>query len=810
MQTIATKKLLLFCISFLFITTRSVSQQSPLDALNKYYNEYPEEKIYLWFNKTAYVAGETIWFKGYVFTGYELSYISSSLHIELYDAQKKLISAKLWPIISGVSEGSIDIDSKLDEGVYFIRAYTTWMLNFNDSFQYIRQLLIHNPGSPNKLSLNKGAWKTAAIPEGGSLVSGLETKVAVRRYSTDFLNTKWDGYLYEEDKPQVKIREFNALDENVALFSFTPEVSKKYLVYVKDELGNYKICPLPPVKTSGVGLSVEDLGDSITYRLRFRGVPDNGNGYQVIAEIQHLPVYHALLRRTAVEIAMSIPTRDLGNGILHVTVLDPAFQVAAERLVFLNRNKLGFDSSVLVQQAISFQPRAQNKLLLKVDSLNWLSYAIAVEDASSSLPPQQENILSALWLSSDLANPIQNAAAYFDHPGKVKFDALDALMISEKWMRYDWDDLINNRYPPLDNLPPRYLSYTGKVTKGKKLKPNEEVNLILYFPDSSTQFLQAMSDSAGNITMDNVLFMNEAKIYYQLNTKKFSAKQIDIDFQRNNQFVPYQPVLPETPFQLVVITPVERPAWLQRAGSAVSMEKEIQGKYKTLQEVVLRAKIETATEKLNEQLSSGLFSSVNEIVFDFINEQQNALGYYNILQWLQGRVAGLSIQFENGEYVPYIRGSQATLYVDEMVADPNLISSVNVTDIAMIKVIKGPFSLMSRGGGGVIAIYTARGNMRPALREPALPGNNIKGYDVVKNFFIPYYDVKSIPQPDSDTRDVLLWQSILAPTVEIDKTRAVFFNNDNSGRYKITIQGINEKGIPVYVEKIIDANQKAF
>ena len=183
MQTNTSKKLLSLLIFLLFTAARSVSQQSPVDALNKYYNEYPEEKIYMWFNKTAYLAGETIWFKGYVFSGYDLSFISSSLHVEFYDAQKKLITTKLLPIISGVSEGSIDIDKKLNEGVYFIRAYTTWMLNFNEHFQYLHQLLIYNPASSKKLAVDMTAWKLAAMPEGGSLVNGIEAKVAVRRYS---------------------------------------------------------------------------------------------------------------------------------------------------------------------------------------------------------------------------------------------------------------------------------------------------------------------------------------------------------------------------------------------------------------------------------------------------------------------------------------------------------------------------------------------------------------------------------------------------------------------------------------------------
>ena len=558
-------------------------------------------------------------------------------------------------------------------------------------------------------------------------------------------------------------------------------------------------------------MSVENAGDSIIYRLKFRDIPDNGNGYQVIADIQHQPIHLAMLKRTAAELTMSIPAKDLNNGILHLTVFDPALQVAAERLVFLNQSKLEYDSSVIAQQTISFQPRGQNKLLLKVDSVNWISYTIAVEDATASLPQQQENILSALWLSTDLINPIQNAAAYFDHPDKIKVDALDALLISEKWIRFNWSDIINNKYPPMRHLPLRYLSYTGKVTKGNKLKPKEEVNLILFFPDSSQQFLHTMSDSAGNISMDNVLFTNEAKIFYQLNTKKYSAKLIDINFERNNQFIPYQLPLPEIPFRLEAINGVDKqPAWVQRASHTVSMEKDIEDKYKTLLEVVVRSKMQTATEKLSEQLSSGLFSSNNEIIFDFVNDQQNAMGYYNILEWLQGRVAGLSVNYEDGVFVPYIRGSQATLYIDEIRTEPSLVTSINVSDIAMIKIIKGPFGLMTGGAGGTIAIYTARGNIRPAQKEPSLPNNKIKGYDIVKKFFSPYYDIKSVPQPDTDTRDLLLWQTILAPTVEIDKTRPVFFNNDSSRRYKVIIQGINEKGMPVYVEKLIEADQKAF
>lgn len=201
---------------------------------------------------------------------------------------------------------------------------------------------------------------------------------------------------------------------------------------------------------------------------------------------------------------------------------------------------------------------------------------------------------------------------------------------------------------------------------------------------------------------------------------------------------------------------------------------------------------------------------MNETIFDFVNENQHALGYTNILQWLQGRVAGLSIQYQNGDYVPYIRGSRASLYLDEMSIDAGFINSISVSDIAMIKVIKGPFALALGGGSGTIAIYTLRGNMRPAQKEPSLPNNTIRGYDLAKKFFTPDYENKSTPQPDSDTRDLLLWQPIVVPSVSPDKSMVRFFTNDSAKQIRIIVQGFTESGFPVYFEKIIEPAKKSF
>ena len=77
MQAITIKKILSCCILLFVLFIQLSSQQKPVGALEKLYDKYPQEKIYLWYNKSAYVAGETIWFKSYVFTGYDLTFIST-------------------------------------------------------------------------------------------------------------------------------------------------------------------------------------------------------------------------------------------------------------------------------------------------------------------------------------------------------------------------------------------------------------------------------------------------------------------------------------------------------------------------------------------------------------------------------------------------------------------------------------------------------------------------------------------------------------------------------------------------------------
>jgi hypothetical protein len=119
--------------------------------------------------------------------------------------------------------------------------------------------------------------------------------------------------------------------------------------------------------------------------------------------------------------------------------------------------------------------------------------------------------------------------------------------------------------------------------------------------------------------------------------------------------------------------------------------------------------VKSAEEKLNEQYCSGLFKTTDGTYFDMLDDKNStsASAYLNILDWLQGRVAGLQIyRTRYNTLLPFIRNSRAGVYVDELYRDADYLNSLPVTDIAMIKIIKGPFAGGFNSPGGVIAIYT--------------------------------------------------------------------------------------------------------
>lgn len=127
--------------------------------------------------------------------------------------------------------------------------------------------------------------------------------------------------------------------------------------------------------------------------------------------------------------------------------------------------------------------------------------------------------------------------------------------------------------------------------------------------------------------------------------------------------------------------------------------------------VISNAQSNMYLQQLDEKYASGMFRSDNAYTIVAMNDPAS-VSYFNVFQYLQGRVPGLYIyqnSFINAPFLSY-RYGQPVLFLDEMRVDAQTLSSINMNDIAIIKVFPPPFMGTFGGANGAIAVYTKDGD----------------------------------------------------------------------------------------------------
>src|SRR5579871_5957936 len=139
--------------------------------MNVYANDFPQEKVHVHFDKNLYNPGETIWFKAYLFSGNLPSSLSKNFYTELSDGNGNIIEKKVAPLYEATASGSYDIPKDIKSNHLHFRAYTVWMMNFDTSFMYEKDIRIINkiPIHRKRLVLQKPVSCSFFLREATSL-----------------------------------------------------------------------------------------------------------------------------------------------------------------------------------------------------------------------------------------------------------------------------------------------------------------------------------------------------------------------------------------------------------------------------------------------------------------------------------------------------------------------------------------------------------------------------------------------------------------------------------------------------------------
>ena len=123
------------------------------NKLQLYTEVLSKEKLYLQFDKPFYFPGDDIWFSSYLTdmkTG-KLSKHSEILYVELIDSKGSLFKKHDIILRDGLSNGEFHIDKDAAGGLYKVRAYTNWMLNFGDDYIFEKEIQIQKVVLPKLL-----------------------------------------------------------------------------------------------------------------------------------------------------------------------------------------------------------------------------------------------------------------------------------------------------------------------------------------------------------------------------------------------------------------------------------------------------------------------------------------------------------------------------------------------------------------------------------------------------------------------------------------------------------------------------------
>ena len=191
--------------------------------IHQFNSIFPQEKVYLEFDNTAYFQGETIWFKAFVTHATTLKRAPSKvLYVDFIAPTGHVIERQKLKVIAGQCDGAIIlVDAataqarekrgmlEYPSGFYEIRAYTQNMLDFSPEAIFSRVIPVYTkPKHPaefedsyviyeqnNPLIRNirdEAEEKNHKIdlmlfPEGGDLIEGLPCNVAFKATGSDAL-----------------------------------------------------------------------------------------------------------------------------------------------------------------------------------------------------------------------------------------------------------------------------------------------------------------------------------------------------------------------------------------------------------------------------------------------------------------------------------------------------------------------------------------------------------------------------------------------------------------------------------------------
>jgi TonB-dependent SusC/RagA subfamily outer membrane receptor len=774
-----------------------------LSAQTDYFQQYNEklaglrfEKVYLHTDRSIYSAGEELWFKIYLLDGKSHTPLAgaNNVYVDLVDAGGKTVIRKPYFVENGTADGSFTINDSLGTGVYTLYAYTNYLRNFGIGTFFKKEITlsrieITGAGQviaqeadtiPERVVEEKGI-ALRFMPEGGYLPENLYHKLAFRISGPGGKGINLRGVIKDQNG-SIK-DSLIATFRGMGVLSFRAEPGERYYALLNEFPADTFVLPQPADVPQFQYMGHKD--SIVEFRFRDGG-RHRGSQFYIVVKARGEILFYVPKKFNTSESIVKLHRRVFSPGINEVVLMDGNFVPLSERLVFMPG--AAHAPITLSTPKEIYSTREKTRVTFRLDDVEDRaaggSFSLAVlnlEQAGLKDIPDG-NILSYLELESEIRGGIEDPGYYFSHPYDSVKEQLDLLLLTQGWRKYIWDKAFTDSLTEMNYTREAGLTIGGRAQRLLKNTGVENGNIILMIPQEFI-LAETQTDSNGYFYFDRMVLYDSTKIVVQSRNSNNKANTRLVDAGLIYEPPPLFPPVPKE-VNLTELRNYNRNAY----------SRYVSNSYYNFDNSTILIDEVTVVHKKKEE-DDGHFRMYSQASSVIDVEEELVGGYSDLLLFLQGRVAGLLIM---GDRVS-IRGAQGSplFILDGFEIDMEMARTIPLEQVDKIEVLKDAantavFGL--RGGNGVIAIYTRRGELDYSA-YPLLDviAKSIEGFGRSKQFYMPDYSTPLKDPSRIDHRATLYWEPNLVPDAT-GTASLEYYNSDDTGKVVIITEGILNNG----------------
>jgi len=764
----------IFLQSFLLSPFPENKDQQILDKTEIYNAKFPQEKIYLHTDRSSYWTNDDIWFKAYL---KDSPIPECNFYVELLNSSGTVVQKKLFWAQNGLAYGDLHASDTLSSGVYQIRAYTSWMRNFEDCWFFRKDLVILNTRDKNApseaLQLQQEDVDFQFFPEGGTFLAGVNNCMAFKATDNHGKGLDVEGQVLDEQGNVIT--RFKSQFRGIGNFILKPEKDEKYSAELIIAGDLKKRVKLPVAEEFGVNLSI-DPGDSFKLKLQISGnsIESNPNDeFLLVAQTNGVVAYRSEVKLKNNVCNLDVWKDALPQGIVQFTLFDRNMIPRCERLVFINHHdyldvKISTDKeNYLGREKVQIQLEALPKRGTPLPA----NLSISVYNKENQLEAEKYpgNILTYFLLNSELKGLIEDPAFYFKDDSISTLLALDNLLLTHGYRHFEWQAITEDRFPEINYPAEPCLQIRGTVTSIIPGKPIANCQLTMMLVKTQYGLYLQTSDSLGHFLFSNLYFYNDVYFSLQAVNQK-GKKNTSIELDKKASISPPATFLPVA-YQYNKMDAVSTVKNLMDGNEDLITRKW------NLSDTILLNNVNVVAYKKKKGDGYNRMYMEPDHVYE-VSKQDNL--YSNIIENL-----------ENDVYMMRYAGAQ--FYLDGVPIDHEFIASMPVGIFDKVEVVKiGAF--MPNGGPGVF-FYLKRGERQKYETKDAVGmlSGKILGYSISRKFYSPNYETPIPDETKKDFRSTLYWNPIVQ-TDSAGVANVSFYNSDQNGDVDIVVEGVTSDG----------------